>query len=472
METLYSYSNALNVAAVCSGRFDRVMFNCSTNDNSGSKKWQRGMQFVTLGLAKRMVIHESKVASNTCWSYVSRRTVQAAASTSDICPSANFDVDKNIKEKIQGQPPLHIDQFYLPELHCCFPAKSYPELDGICEEIFLWVSQWKHFETEEERELLRQSNLPGIFGWTVPYSARRDRMLLAGKLATSVCMFDDLSDQAQQLGAEANSLRNITLHITAVLEGHDSNHDLAIPEVIALSSILRQLRANMSPRLYQRHADAMISGLLSFETQADRRATSAVPDLPTYILDRRNAFWFDSMEVIIEYCLGVELDEETLHMESMQELHKACSDYMAWTNDLISFRTEYFQGDLQNLLSVVHFDIGGNLDFQYAVNKAIRMIQTRERDFVRILHQISLSEVAARKPDLRLYLRNLPYALSGHLHWLYSSPRFHGIGHTMAESRQGIVQMDPDKTVLLSLQDQYMASKLAMDTAALIHLNS
>eukprot|EP00249_Psilotum_nudum_P016036 c25622_g1_i1 orf=211-678(-) len=153
-------------------------------------------------------------------------------------------------------------------------------------------------------------------------------------------------------------------------------------------------------------------------------------------------------------------------MECMQELHKATADFLAWTNDLISFRKEYFEGDQQNLLQVIHFESGGKQDFQHTVNKACQMIQARERDFVRILHEISLSDVAARSPDLRVYLSNLPNVLMGHLQWLYTSARYHGVGHNMENLKHGMLQMVPEKTVIVPLADHFIDPHFTVASSA------
>eukprot|EP00249_Psilotum_nudum_P018999 c27057_g1_i1 orf=459-1904(-) len=383
---------------------------------------------------------------------VTGQGVRTMASTSTSSPPIH-DSDQQITGDNIAELLGHIRQFYMPELSSYFPVKCHPDYNEISEQIKPWLLEWKRPRTDEERELLLQSNLHGVVCLTIPESQHKYRISLVCKLVTWICSFDDASDETQQLGADAKAVKQVNEHIKLVLQGRDTNNDLDRPEIKVISSVLRELRADMSPTCHQRHADTLISGLFSFEEQADVRQSSGMLDVPTYISTRRRTFLFNHIRIMIEYCLGVELDEETLQMDCMQQLHDAAGDYIAWTNDLISFRREYFQGDYQNLPCVVYLNSGGQLDFQQAVYKVCEMIRARERDFIRIFHEISLSDITSRNPDLRIYLRNLPYVLSGHLHWYYTSARFHGLGNSMGKVREGMLQMIPEKTVVVPVED-------------------
>lgn len=86
------------------------------------------------------------------------------------------------------------------------------------------------------------------------------------------------------------------------------------------------------------------------------------------------------------------------------------------------------------------------LSLQEAINKVVEVIHKHEKDFIMLKDKYLKRE--ERRDEVKNFLTNLEYAMSGNLYHHQISPRFHGTNFK-GRITSGLVIWHPHKTIFI-----------------------
>ncbi|KAI5080690.1 hypothetical protein GOP47_0003876 [Adiantum capillus-veneris] len=147
------------------------------------------------------------------------------------------------------------------------------------------------------------------------------------------------------------------------------------------------MRAHLSPQYQARFRHSLQRYAAAAATQVAWRQAALVPDLYTYIANRRSSAAMDPFFILLESGLDVEFDPSLLDSPLLTLLRSAVADHVAWVNDLFSFKGEYAQsGDICNILAIVFLQpcSPGYGDLQKSVDIVCKMIEVKLQNYIHI----------------------------------------------------------------------------------------
>ena len=193
--------------------------------------------------------------------------------------------------------------------------------------------------------------------------------------------------------------------------------------------------------------------------QASYRGDGTIPDLETYILERRETSGCKPAFDLIEYSHDLELPEYVLEHPVMLALNQSANDLVSWSNvsatslslhtscvkrtfqDIFSYNVEQSRNETHNLVNVLMTHDG--LSLQQAVDRIGEMCKQCIDTFIENQKRIpSWGESVDR--DVTLYVRSIKEWIPGSLHWSFMTKRYFGNdGETVKATR--IVDLLPRK---------------------------
>lgn len=269
-----------------------------------------------------------------------------------------------------------------------------------------------------------QSQFPFLAA-TAYATADKGRCVSVAKFIAWLFAFDDINDDlVDGVGSNFCAAEELFQGLEDALQAKPSASGERRVVAVALDW-WREMCAAMPATQKARFLRVFRDSLEAWKAQISCRQAQTIPDVQTYILRRRKASALFTAFLLLEYSMGIELDEEALGSDLLSQLHDAVIDHVSWVNDLLSLKSEYSRGEYDNIPSVVCFNDQSN-DFQISVQKVSRMIAQRDNDYMRLLNQIKISQLM-EKPGLDCYLDGLANWMSGNLYWSYVTARYHGV---------------------------------------------
>ncbi|KAG9084179.1 hypothetical protein FRC07_013697 [Ceratobasidium sp. 392] len=229
--------------------------------------------------------------------------------------------------------------------------------------------------------------------------------------------FDDLTD-VEGLG-DADGTKCMVDDLMNVLH----NPDTAQPEfkiAAVFHSWFNRMRVGSSPGTMQRLVEAIdLYTKASFQQSLNRSADN-IPTIDEYIRLRRNTSAVKIMYPVIEYTLEFSLPDEVHSDPVMAELLVAGNDLLTWANDVYSFPVEQARGDTHNLVFIVMWNEG--LDLEGAINYVDRLLRNRLQEYVDAKAQLRPfgPEVDAQ---IARYIQGVEYGVQGSISWTFMTPR-------------------------------------------------
>ncbi len=192
------------------------------------------------------------------------------------------------------------------------------------------------------------------------------------------------------------------------------------PLEAAFADLWRVTSARMSNRWRARFAMGLQRQHDACRTEARNRATGRIPTIEEYPALRRGTvgpYLYD----LVEPCLRVEVPAWVHACDPWRDLVEACSDTIAWCNDVASRPKE--QGDAHNLVVIAMHELG--LEEWEATAWVLDRIEERcadMRDAARLLPLDELEPKEAR--DASKVACAYLAAPRAHLDWLLESARY------------------------------------------------
>ncbi|MCO5560541.1 hypothetical protein L7F22_014156 [Adiantum nelumboides] len=328
----------------------------------------------------------------------------------------------------------------IPPLACSQPLRMHPCYDSIREQADAWLLSAVKPRSGEEAEKMVQSLFPFVTCAT-HVDLEESLCLVAAKFMAWAFAYEDITDDAQEgLGGALAAAKKFLEELDRTLLQPDpamnesrfvvpanvvDRHHAAAVMDVALAW-WNEMRSHLSPAYQARFRCKLRLFTNAAATQVAWRQARLIPDLYTYIAERRCTAGLYPFHTLLESGLGVEFDESILDCPLLTQLRSAVTDHTAWVNDLLSFKKEYVQtGDFCNIVAVVWQQPSspgyGNL--QKSVDIVCEMIKQRDQDFAALVTEAHDSRLM-EKPGVAMYVQGITDWLAGNTHWSYASARF------------------------------------------------
>ncbi|KAI5116644.1 hypothetical protein M0805_000404 [Coniferiporia weirii] len=156
----------------------------------------------------------------------------------------------------------------------------------------------------------------------------------------------------------------------------------------------------------------------------DRRA-GVVPELKSYISQRRDTSGCKPCWVLIEYANGLDIPDAVMGHEAIETLGEATNDLVSWSNDIFSFKVENARDDTHNMISITMLTLG--LSLQDAVDYVGELCSASIARFLAAKRRLpSFDQGGCVDRDVAMYVRGLEDWIVGSLHWSFESARYFG----------------------------------------------
>ncbi|MGW2600293.1 terpene synthase family protein [Streptomyces klenkii] len=332
--------------------------------------------------------------------------------------------------------------FHLPEIKRILPTKRHPAYATVEAENQQFIPSLRRPYYRNGEELARNlEDLHALWGCLVNPSSTTPRSIQYAHWISNWFAVDDLLSDAEKAGCFPEVAEAVIREITPVLQYRDFEHGEG-EHRRAAKSTLYPIYADMTEGIRGRFIGEMLEFVTLYQQEVEMRMRGEIPDFPEYMaIHTASGCWCNT--TLAEYGLGMDLTEELQQYPKLRQACRIVHESFVFANDLFSFRKEYFQGDYGNAISV--FMVNEGLSLQESVDKLCSLIEEAESRFTVLRRQI-LSGPLGSRSDIRSYLDELGYCMSGNLEWSYLTPRYHGAGFVWNGQRLGTVVLTPERT--------------------------
>ncbi|MFE1554099.1 terpene cyclase [Streptomyces sp. NPDC058734] len=318
-------------------------------------------------------------------------------------------------------------QTWLSEAFEVFPPQLNPHADAAIAHLDRWTEQYGLVGTAAARERFARAD----FGWfaAVTYpTADEDGLCLIADWFGWLFLLDDQLDDGL-LGKDPARTGDLMTQIFEVLGGDAG----ALPEgapalVTSLADLWRRSTATSVWR--ERFVEHVIAGGLAARWEADNRVRGTVPDVASYVENRRHTGAIYVCMDLVEVVERLDVPDPVYRSESFQRALRSACDVVCWTNDLYSLDKETALGEYHNLVTVIQHADG------------LTAGQAADRVGDRIAREIEAfagyeAEALRAWPEhggtLRTYFAGMRSWMRGNLDWSASTRRYRDAHGTPAD---------------------------------------
>jgi hypothetical protein len=350
--------------------------------------------------------------------------------------------------------------YYLPDVTCPFSSRlnsSYG--DGLVEETLSWItslfadypffSAWLPYVRSSDYQRWVSMIFPDI-----DYAT----LLNWCKFTAAVTLFDDVRERTDVKEADAGDswlgwqlLLNGLSAARSEAGSLERNRAVSLPRTIQeLLTVIIKLRGTMPSGIgesFLTEIEIMARSIAAEQDIIAQRDSAIRMSLADYLDLREITIGLRPYTASMQVTGAESLTAGEREDRRMARLRWLAHVHMALTDDLYSFRKEYVHNP-DRVSSLVHplpiQVFGQGKTWQQAVDRVIGQIKETEQEFCRI-QAAWIADGAA--PAVREMCQRLEWAMAGTLHYVKTSPRYHGPG--AASGYQGqVVVCDPADIVL------------------------
>ncbi|KAF9450305.1 terpenoid synthase [Macrolepiota fuliginosa MF-IS2] len=307
--------------------------------------------------------------------------------------------------------------FILPDLvsHCDFKLKISRHRKQVTVETKQWLFQGDNV-VGAKREAYHGLNAGLLTAMTYP-DAACPQLRVCNDFLTFLFHLDNLSDDMDNRGTR--SVADVVLN--SLYHPYSSHFPVRIGRMTR--HLFKRIIPTASPGTQRRFIETMDFFFQSVTQQAQDRAAGVIPDLDSYIALRRDTSGCKPCWALIEFANNLKIPDEVMDHPVIRALGEATNDLVTWSNDIFSYNVEQSKGDTHNMIPVVMYQNG--LDLQTAV------------DFVGDMCKQSIDRFKAEREKLpswgpeidrqvNMYANGLADWIVGSLHWSFESTRYFG----------------------------------------------
>ena len=230
--------------------------------------------------------------------------------------------------------------------------------------------------------------------------------------------FDDYCDNV--LGKNSARVRACADAFMAVLQGRADFVEDPRPLTLALHDLWQRTAqdapSDWAARFMRNFGDYLDGNVW----EADCFSNGIVPVVSEYMRMRVYTIAMYVFIDLIEVCEGFFLPHRMLEGSDFRRIITLTNRSVCWFNDFISYQKEYRDGDVQNLVILIHRE--QMLSLSEAAAKVVMLHNDDIRTYI-VIEQKILAE-NAQDPRIARYVAGLRSWIRGDMDWSYESQRY------------------------------------------------
>nr|WES10305.1 microbial terpene synthase-like protein 4 [Dryopteris fragrans] len=322
-----------------------------------------------------------------------------------------------------------VSSITIPPVQCSFPWNIHPDSERLKHLSDAWIRDRLPHAFSAELGKAGYELLTTL----LHANAQPNRMEPVVKIMAWFFLVDTVMDDPALLGADVTAADALITSICAVLEEpatytYSGENELVRATVDTATEWWHEMRQGMPASQRTRFIAQFKRYLEGNRRQIPYRTSRSLPNLDTYCRNRDAAGGWQLCSVLLEYSLAICFDEETLSHPLIRSLQSATAYNIYWQNDLCSFKKEFLENDLLNVVPILYVHkqqkSGGDVTLESVVQEVCTMIKERDEECVRLVAEIKASELLMGKPGMAGYLEGVGNWLGGHMYWQLVTPRY------------------------------------------------
>lgn len=258
-----------------------------------------------------------------------------------------------------------MQQLLYPDLYCPFPSQINKHVDVLEEYAFEWVTRFNLLANESTYKRFCKSKFFLLAASAYPYS-NLEELKIASDWLSWVFIWDDQCDLSD-LGKKPEVLKVFHKRFIEILNGVEvTSQDIAL--TLALSNLKERTLARGSLTLFHHFISSFEKWLQGCIDEATIRAQGIVPDFDTYMMIRKSSVGVDAFLALTEFCHNLTIPDFLRKNETVLKLQFLTGHIIACCNDIFSASREMSNGDVNNLVLVLHYKQ------QFPLNRAIHRV--------------------------------------------------------------------------------------------------
>ncbi|GHO55404.1 terpene synthase family protein [Ktedonobacter robiniae] len=310
-----------------------------------------------------------------------------------------------------------MEHIHIPPLYCPFEPRVSPHVQIVQDHTQGWVQHFRLLKDEATRHFAAVR-----MGWLVarcyPTATVGELLLLADWL-TWLFIVDDLFSEGA-MSQHPKQMQFIMNEFIVTLYGITKNFKKPLTEALHdLWSRTTQEATTSWQARFKRHLVANYFAGTCWE--ADNRAQGHVPDVDTYIENRRSSSGMLMGIDFIDFVERISFPSTLRLSDAFQTILRMTNNIVCWANDIVSLRKEIEHHDVNNLVLVLQHTY--QLPLQDAVNITSEMIERETKDFL-LAEQRLITHFPLFEEQLQRYTAALRALIRGNLDWSLETARY------------------------------------------------
>lgn len=326
----------------------------------------------------------------------------------------------------------------IPSLYYPFPSGLNPHTEEVhrssVEKWARWMGYGPSSTAYQKLKAARFCELIGR-GWP---NASAESLALLTDFVTFLFLWDDVGDDTG-LGKEPEKLRAMNERAVEILVG-GAPVEQDGPLLAVLADIYRRLKERMPGSWMRQFAHDVEDYFAATVWEANNRASGAAPSLKSYLQMRQMTGGCYPLFDLSEVADGTLLPIEVRTHPVVAEMMRAATNVLCWSNDILSIRKELDNGDVHNVVSLIHREQQCSL--QEAFYRAAALHDAEVCRFLELEQTLPrFSEPLNRQ--VNAFLDSLRSFMRGNIDWSITTGRYQSIIQVPAPSSQVLAMPSP-----------------------------
>lgn len=263
-----------------------------------------------------------------------------------------------------------------------------------------------------------------------------EELRIANDWMSWLFIWDDQCDMLYS-GQKLETIRFYHNRFLQILKGAEVNN-----EEISLCHALRDLQKRTLERSNTKWFDHFVHSVKNYFDgcfeQTKNRIEKIVPDIKTYIAIRRLTVAVYLSLDLAEFCNKFVISDVLREQHIFKNLRVMASDIIAWCNDIYSAPREIGDGDVHNIVFLLHYH--QSIPLELAIQRTAEMHNKEVLELIILEESIPIlnEKISA---EFSRYLSWIHSWIRGNLDWYSYSGRYHNSQRLEIEINQSLVRL-------------------------------
>ncbi|KAF5309463.1 hypothetical protein D9619_012389 [Psilocybe cf. subviscida] len=321
-------------------------------------------------------------------------------------------------------------QIRLPDLFkgCPLTTSVSPYYKEAAEESKAWINSYDIFN-DRKRTFIAQAEIEQLASYFYPF-AGYEQFRTTCDLLNLLFALDEISDEQSGVG-----VRQTVQTFVNVMKNSGRDDGSIVAQIT--KDFRDRYRRLAGPRQVQRfnRLGEMYAECISAE--AEFRERGEYPNLETFIPLRRNNSAVLLPFSLVEYALGIDLEDEVYEDPNFSAAYWAACDYVCWVNDFCSYDLEQSLGQEGNNIVAIMAK-----EKKLTLQQSVDSVGAKCDEFMKTYLDAKANLSPALGPDAAQYIEAMGLCMVGNLVWCFETIRYFG-GHGQQVKETGIVILRP-----------------------------